>query len=140
MKGLNKAYLIGHIGQDPELKTTATGKQIIKLSLATPHVRKIGESWVDTPDWHRLTLFDKNAAYIAQYAHKGDVVAVECVIRPNKWTDRENVVHYEVQLIVERVLWLNAKGKGAQAGPAPTEDVPPPGVEAATEAVARVVS
>lgn len=126
MKGLNKAYLIGNIGQDPELKTTASGKQLLKLSLATPHPRRVGDEWVDVPDWHRLTLFDKQAEFVGSYARKGDVLAVECSIRPNKWTDRENVVHYEVQLIVERVLWLNGKSRGHRAGDERTQAIPMP--------------
>lgn len=126
MKGLNKAYLIGHIGQDPEVRTTATGKQLVKLSLATSNNRKVNDAWVDTPDWHRLTMFDKTAEFIGTHARKGDVLAVECTIRPNKWTDKENVVHYEVSLLVDRVLWLNGKhrGVGTQEGPSTTSSAP----------------
>lgn len=126
MKGLNKAYLIGHIGQDPELRTTANGKQVLKLSLATPFARKVNDEWVESPDWHRLTLFDKQAEFIATYARKGDVLAVECAIRPNKWTDKDNVVRYEVNLIVERVLWLNGKHRGAGSTEGADTKVPPP--------------
>ena len=103
MKGLNRAYLIGNLGQEPELRTSASGIPLLKLSLATPNARKVNEEWVDTPDWHRLTVFGNDAEYLARYAHKGDTLAVECAIRPNRWTDKDNVVHYEVNLIVERV-------------------------------------
>ena len=125
MHGLNKAYLIGHIGQDPEIRTTANGRQLVKFSLATPHRRKVGEEWVDTPDWHRLTIFDKSAALIGTYARKGDMLAVECSLRPNKWTDGYGVDRYEVDLVVDRVLWLNGKHRGAEAKgatPTPPED------------------
>jgi single-strand DNA-binding protein len=139
MKGLNKAYLIGHLGQDPELRTTANGKQIVKVSLATPNVKKAGETWVETPDWHRLVLFDKNAEFVANYGHKGAVLAVECAIRPNKWTDKDNVVRYEVNLMVDRVLWLNGKQRGTTEGtipgPTPTMVVPAPGGEPEEESI-----
>lgn len=133
MKGLNKAYLIGHIGQDPELRTTASGKQLVKLSLATPNARRVGDEWVDTPDWHRVTLFDKQAEYVATHARKGDVLAVECAIRPNKWTDSNNVVRYEVSLIVDRVLWLNGRHKAASDPAAARTAAPPPPPPAAAE-------
>lgn len=126
MKGLNKAYLIGNIGQDPEMRTTAAGKQLVKLSLATPYNRKVGDEWVETPDWHRLTCWDKTAEFIATNARKGDVLAVECAIRPRKWTDKDNVVHYEIDLVVDRVLWLNGKHRGA-SGTEGTRPVPPAG-------------
>lgn len=129
MKGLNRAYLIGHIGQDPELRTSQSGTALLKLSLATPNVRKVREEWVDTPDWHRLTLFGGEAEYVARYARKGDGLAVECAIRPNKWTDKDNVVHHDVNLIVDKVLWLSTKpqppksGSG-EGGPARPADPP----------------
>lgn len=114
MHGLNKVYLIGHIGHDPEIRTTASGKQLVKLSLATPHRRKVGEEWVDTPDWHRLTLFDANATFVSAHARKGDTLAVECSLRPNQWTDKNNVPHSEVNILVDRVLWLSGKHRGAE--------------------------
>ena len=138
MKGLNKAYLIGHIGQDPELRTTASGKQLLKLSIATPNGKRVNDEWVDMPDWHRLTLFDKQAEYVATYAKKGDVLAVECAIRPNKWTDKDNVVRYEVSLLVDRVLWLNGRGRGASDAPPASRRAPtPPPAPMAEEAEAE---
>ena len=134
MKGLNRAYLIGNIGQDPELRTTAAGKQLLKLSLATPHGRKVGEEWVETPDWHRLTLFGQQAEYVARYARKGDLLAVECAIRPNKWTDKENVVHFQVDLIVDRVLMLQGRNRPV---PAQAEGDEPDASEASRPEVER---
>lgn len=127
MKGLNRAYLIGNIGQDPELRTTAAGKHFLKLSVATPHGRKVGEEWVETPDWHRLTLFGQQAEYVARYAKKGDLLAVECAIRPGKWTDKDNVVHSEVNLIVDRVLMLQGRNRPVPAHVASDEAEAPRG-------------
>jgi len=131
VKGLNKAYLIGHIGQDPELRTTAGGKQLLKLSLATPNARKVNEEWIDTPDWHRVTAWDRDAEYLARYAHKGDLLAVECTIRPNKWIDKDEVMHYDVELYVDRVLSLHGKTRPAKVRDA-TSDIAP-----TSETVAR---
>ena len=129
MKGLNKAYLIGNIGQDPELRATASGKQVLKLSLATPHARKVGDEWQDQPDWHRITVFDQQAEFLARYARKGDMLAVECAIRPNKWTDQANVTRYEVSIVVDKVLWLN--GRARQGSPRVEENTAVPEVPTA---------
>ncbi len=107
MNGLNKAYIMGTVGHEPEIRSTPVGLAILKLSVATPNSRKVGDEWVDTPDWHRLTFHGRDAEYVSTTAHKGSSIAVECTIRPNKWTDRNNVMHYEVALVVERVLWLH---------------------------------
>ncbi|MFZ5481816.1 MAG: single-stranded DNA-binding protein [Myxococcota bacterium] len=121
MNGLNKAYLIGHLGRDPELRATPSGVTVVKLSLATRHAKKVDDQWVETPDWHRVTAFGRDAEYLCRAAHKGDVVALECAIRPRKWTDKEEKVHYEVDLVVERVLWVSRK----VATPANRVDEPP---------------
>ncbi len=111
MRGLNKAYFIGNIGHEPELRTTASGKPVLKLNIATQSARKVNDTWVEHPDWHRLTIFGKNAEWLARAAHKGDMIAVDCVVRPNRWTDKDGRAHYDVDLVVERVLWLNQRNR-----------------------------
>jgi single-strand DNA-binding protein len=111
MRGLNKAFLIGNIGHEPELRTATNGTPVLKLNVATPSARKVNDAWVDSPDWHRLTFFGKTAEYVARTAHKGDLIAVECVIRPSKWTDREQVTRYDVSLVVDRLLALHSRSR-----------------------------
>ena len=55
---------------------------------------------------------------------EGDVLAVECTIRPTKWRDRDNVVRYEVHLVVDRVLWLNSKKDGQKSPPSSSSSDP----------------
>lgn len=114
MKGLNRAFLIGHIGHEPELKTSASGQQVLKLSLATPSSRKVGDTWVDAPDWHRITLFGQEAEFISRHAHKGDTLGVECVLKPGRWCDADHVVHHTLDLVVERVLLLESRSQPIQ--------------------------
>lgn len=115
MNGLNRAYFIGNLGRDPETRTTRNDTVVVSITLATPHVRKDGDGWVDTPDWHRLTAFGKTAEMLLRNAHKGDTMAVECAVRPNRWTDKEGQTRYEVNLYVERVLWISRKRSGVAA-------------------------
>jgi len=109
MKGLNKAYLIGHLGSDPVLGHTATGKPICRASLVTPHQRKVGDQMIDTPDFHRITLHGADAEFLCRNGHKGDALSVECAIRPSVWPDQNGHTHHEVSLVVETILWLSAK-------------------------------
>jgi single-strand DNA-binding protein len=114
MKGLNRAFFIGHLGHDPELRSSASGLALLKVSIATPASRKVNETWIDTPDWHRLTLFGQEAEFLGRYAKKGDSLAVECSIRPSRWTDKEGQTHHEVSLVVDRVLWLSSRARTGQ--------------------------
>lgn len=129
MNGLNKAYFIGHLGRDPEPRTTKSDKTVVSVTLATPHSKKEGETWVDNPDWHRLTAFGKTAENLLRNAHKGDAMAVECVIRPSRWTDKEGHTRYEVNLYIERVLWIAQKRRSTgDVAMAPRATSPAPSV------------
>lgn len=119
MRGMNRVFLMGHIGHDPEPRTSPNGTVVLRLSLATPGGRKVNDTWVDAPDWHRLVAFGKDAEYLTRYARKGDSLAVECALRPNRWTDKNNQVHNEVNIVVEQVVWLQSRARpAAEAAPA----------------------
>jgi single-strand DNA-binding protein len=66
---VNKIILIGHLGKDPENKTTPTGKSVTKFSMATNDY--------GTTSWHYIEAWDKTADLAAQYLRKGSMVAVE---------------------------------------------------------------
>lgn len=105
MLGLNRAFFIGHVGRDPEVRVSASGVTVANVNLAVPNRRKNAEGeWVDTPDWIRLTMFNKDAEFAGKYIRKGTTLSVECSVRPRKWQDKEGVVHYETSFVVERLL------------------------------------
>jgi single-strand DNA-binding protein len=100
MLGMNKAYLIGFVGQDPEFRTAADGKPILRLSLAVPSVRSLdGLCWEET-DWYRLILRGENAKSVARRARKGWTLAVECSLHPRDGGKDG------VDVVVDRVIWL----------------------------------
>ncbi len=100
---LNRASIIGNLGQDPESRVTQAGKTIVSLSVATT------ESWTDTrtgerreqTEWHRVVIFSENLALIAaKYLRKGAKVLVEGKLSTRKWQDRDGNDRYttEIQL------------------------------------------
>jgi single-strand DNA-binding protein len=118
MLGLNKAYFIGHVGRDPELRTSAKGINVANVTIAVPHRRQQDDgTWVDNPDWHRLTAFSKVADWVSRDVRKGDAIAVECVVRQNKWTDKDGQPRWDTALIMERLLWHGRKAAKANVLP-----------------------
>ena len=140
MKGLNRVVLIGYIGHDPDVRHSQSGSQVVKISVATPNVKKVGEEWVDSPDWHRVTAFSLEADYLARFAKKGSSVALECFLKQNRWTDKEGRFHNDVEIVIDRVLWLGTRpGSVAVSGDtggdsAPIPDTAGPTAEARAEA------
>ena len=101
---LNRAQLIGNLGNDPEVRMTQAGKKVVTLSIAT------SESWTDKrsgdrverTEWHRVVIFNEGLAEIAeQYLEKGAKVLVEGKIVTNKWTDREGVERYTTEIQIQ---------------------------------------
>lgn len=102
MAGINKAIIVGNLGQDVQLKYTSDGKALTTLSVAT------SESWtdkntgqkVDKTEWHRVSLFGKLAEIAGQYLHKGSKVYVEGKLQTRKWQDKNGIDRYTTEIVV----------------------------------------
>ena len=113
MTSLNKAYFIGHLGRTPERRTGPSGATVVRISLATKRLARVDDTTVETTEWHRLTANGPTAEHLAT-RQKGDTLAVECTIRPNRWTDSEGHEHHDVTFVIERVLWCTTPTKAAK--------------------------
>ena len=66
-RGINKAILVGNLGNDPETKYTQGGLAITKISLATTSVRKDREgNTQERTEWHRVVFFGKLGEIVAE--------------------------------------------------------------------------
>lgn len=100
---LNRATLIGHLGADPEIRTTQSGKLAATFSLAT------SESWRDkatgekreVTDWHRVVVFSEGLAKIAeQYLKKGMPVLVEGQIKTRKYQGNDGQDRWTTEIVL----------------------------------------
>ena len=76
---MNKLFLIGNLGKDPEKIPTKTGVAMVKFSIATTergYTKKDGTKIEDRTDWHNVTAFGKLAEICEKYLHKGSKVSV----------------------------------------------------------------
>lgn len=127
MNGMNRVILIGHLGADPEVRATASGKRVARVSIATNNARKVDGAWVETTDWHRVVAFERSADYLGRFARKGDLLAVDCVLRPRKWEDGSGKTQYEVSIVVDRIAALHSRTRReVGVGEAPETVVPLP--------------
>ena len=67
---VNKAILLGRLGQDPELRNTASGTEVCNFSLATSktHTDKNGEK-KETTEWHKVVVHTYELNQHFQYSH-----------------------------------------------------------------------
>jgi single-strand DNA-binding protein len=75
---LNKVMVIGHLGQDPEIRYTPAGMPVVNLSVATdePYVDKEGKRQ-ERVEWHKVVVIGKLGLSCHQYLKKGRQVFVE---------------------------------------------------------------
>ena len=107
---LNKVELIGNIGQQPELKTTANGNQLVNIQIATTRGKKDqAGNWKDETTWHKVTLWNRLAEVAKQYSNKGDQVYIEGFLQNNEWTDADGNKRYGTSIVAEKFLMLGGK-------------------------------
>ncbi len=114
---MNKIFLLGNIGNDPELRYTPKGQPIATLSLATNRETKNSEGEVrkDTY-WHRVKVWGKQGEICTKYLCKGSRILVEGELQMNSWTDKEGNPRKTAEIVADRVTFLgNPKGQPTPA-------------------------
>ncbi|MGC9217081.1 single-stranded DNA-binding protein [Acidithiobacillus sp.] len=113
MAGVNHVFLLGNVGQDPEMRYTPSGTAIANFSLATSERYKDREGNVqERTEWHRVTLFGRQAEIAGEYLRKGSQVHVEGRLRTEKYTDKEGMERHVTKIIGDRLQLLGRKGNG----------------------------
>ncbi|HGI5213750.1 TPA: single-stranded DNA-binding protein [Providencia alcalifaciens] len=119
-RGVNKVILIGHLGNDPEIRYMPNGGAVANLTLAT------SESWRDKQsgemrektEWHKVIIFGKLAEVAGEYLKKGSQVYIEGSLQTRKWQDQSGQDRYTTEVVVNiggSMQMLGGNG-GNQAG------------------------
>ena len=103
----NKVQLIGHVGNDPEIKTFDGGKKLAKLSIATNESYKNdkGEK-VEETQWHSLIAWGKTAETIEKYVIKGKEIAIEGKLTHRSYDDKNGEKRYVTEVVIDELLML----------------------------------
>ncbi|MDY0001185.1 MAG: single-stranded DNA-binding protein [Polyangia bacterium] len=125
--GINKAILLGHLGQDPELRYTSGGQAVCNLRLATTDrwTGKDGQQNERT-EWHTVVVWGKDAENCGKFLKKGRQIYIEGRIETRSWDDREGNKRKTTEIKASRVLLLGGGGGRSRdddmEGPPPQQD------------------
>ena len=122
---MNKVILIGNLGADPELKSTAGGNSVCNLRLATSETfkDKTGAK-VEKTSWHAVTVWGPQGENCAKYLTKGRKIAVDGRIEYRTWDKTDGTKGYATDIIADRVEFLGGgKGDATPAGGADDGEV-----------------
>ena len=114
---LNKAMIIGNLGQDPELRYTQKGTAVATLSVATNRKWKDGQgNPQEETQWHRVVVWDRQAESCEKYLSKGRQVFVEGRLKTRKWQDESGNDRYTTEIVAQRVQFLSGGSQGGGGG------------------------
>ncbi len=114
MASVNKAILIGNLGQDPTIRYLPDGGAVTSLSIACT------ESWKDKSgekqertEWVRIVFFGKLAEIAGEYLKKGSQVYIEGRIQTRKWEDKDGQDRYTTEIVADRLQMLGGRPGGS---------------------------
>ena len=116
---LNKAMLIGHLGDDIKMHYFDGGGSIGRFPLATneSYVNKSTGEKVSNTEWHNLVVRNKAAEICEKYLSKGDRIYVEGRIKTRKWTGEDGADRYSTEINVNEFTFLTTKKDVSQTSP-----------------------
>ena len=104
---VNKAIIVGHLGADPELRTTTSGNAVCNLRIATSDRKKDNDgNWTDHTEWHNVVCFGKTAENVAKFCRKGRQVYAEGRIQTRKWEDKDGADRWSTEVVAYDVKFL----------------------------------
>ena len=122
---MNKAMIIGNLGNDPEIRFTQNQIPVATFSIAST------ERWKDSAgnrqertEWHRVVAWRRLAEICEEHLSKGNKVFIEGKIQTRKWEDQNGVIRYTTEIVARELEMLGSRQEGA--GSPPNGDMEPP--------------
>ncbi len=113
---VNKVFLVGYLGGDPDVRSTPNGKPVATFSVAT------SQKWRDRDgnrqektEWHSVVCWERNAEVAGQYLTKGQLVHVEGRIETRSWEDKQTGdKRYKTEVICDRFQMLGGGSRSTE--------------------------
>ncbi len=109
-RGLNKVMIIGHLGRDPEMRYTPSGRPVTTFSVATSRSwhSADGERHEET-EWFNVVAWGSLAEICNQYLRKGQQVYIEGRLQTRRWEDTEGNKHFTTELVAKEMIMLGER-------------------------------
>jgi single-strand DNA-binding protein len=136
---MNKAILIGNVGQEPTVKHLENNT-VATFSLATTergYTMQNGTQVPERTEWHNIVVWRKQAEVVEKYVHKGDKLYVEGKIQSRSYDDKQGVKRYVTEIMAENIELLSPKPQQTAPQPAPAQpqQMPPQTRQAVQQAL-----
>ena len=106
---INRVAISGNIGNDPDLRQTASGVQVLSFSVAVnDRVKGEDGQWTDRPNWIDCTMFGARAQSVSRFLSKGSKVAIDGKLRWSQW-ERDGQKRSKVEVIVDEIEFMASR-------------------------------
>jgi single-strand DNA-binding protein len=126
VQNVNVVVITGNLTKDPELRSTGGGTSVCEARVAVNSRRKVGEEWVDKPNYFDVVVFGARGEAIVQHLSKGSPIAVEGRLDHQEWEAKDGSGKRQaVKIIANHTQFLGAKPKDGDTDSAtasPDED------------------
>lgn len=110
MPALNRVQLIGHLGKDPESRSTTTGKKVTHFSLAVSNRWKSAEGEArEATEWINIEVWGRLGEICQQYLHKGSLVFLEGRLKTDKFDDKSGETRFYTKVVALSMQMLDRK-------------------------------
>lgn len=123
---INRVNISGNLTRDPELRTTATGMQVLGFGIAVNDRHRNAQTgeWEDYANFIDCTMFGPRAESVSRFLAKGSKVAVEGKLRWSQW-EQSGKKRSKVEVIVEEIEFMSKAAASSPQEPAACdEDIP----------------
>lgn len=109
-RGLNKVMIIGHVGREPEMRYTPSGRPVTTFTVATNRSWNSadGEHHSET-EWFNVVTWGSLAEVCKQHLSKGLQVYIEGRLQSRRWEDAENVRHTSIEIVANEMMILGER-------------------------------
>ena len=107
MTDLNNIVLVGRLVKNPEVRYSATGTPVLRVSIAVNESVKKNNDWQDYVNFFDIVAFGNIASNCEKYLKKGSQIAINGSLRQNRWTDKNtNQKHSKVEIMATSIQFL----------------------------------
>lgn len=106
-KGLNKVMIIGHLGRDPEMRYTPSGRSVTTFTVACTRTWNSadGERHTET-EWFNVITWGNLAETCKQHLTRGNQIYIDGRLQTRRWEDSEGCKHASVEIVANEILKL----------------------------------
>jgi len=115
-RGLNKVMVIGHLGRDPEMRYTPSGRPVTTFTIAVSRSWNTadGERRTET-EWFNIVAWGNLAEICKQYLAKDRLVYVEGRLQTRHWEDPDGNKHSATEIVANEMIMLDDRRESSAA-------------------------